>query len=276
MPRLSILLIVLFASAAAPGAHAAGPAQARAAERAKSVRVRVPAPTPRPRSVGLPSDGRLENGMELPQSGVLKLKRPEGPRWGLSELVSLLERGAKRVEKRFPGSVLLVGDLSLRAGGDVGGHRSHESGRDADVGFYFVDSQGRPVHERRFRVVDWRGRAADAPALRFDDARNWALVEAWITDPSSRVEHIFVAKPLRARLLAYARLRGVYLPVLHRASLAMKQPSRGLPHDDHFHVRIACPRSQRGVCLADPPPARASVARRALVDRPKGRNNGGP
>jgi penicillin-insensitive murein endopeptidase len=219
--------------------------------------------------VGSPTDGRLENGVELAAtSDVLRLKRPKGPRWGIEELVEMLERGAARVERRFPGSVLLVGDLSGRSGGDLGGHRSHESGRDADVGFYFVDKRGRPAPVRRFRAVDWRGRAADDPSLRFDDARNWALVEAWMTDPRARVEHVFVAKPIRARLLAHARAKGVYLPVLHRASIAMKQPSRGLAHDDHFHVRIACPRSQRGVCLADPP-KQSSRERRALVDRGK-------
>jgi penicillin-insensitive murein endopeptidase len=136
------------------------------------------------------------------------------------------------------------------------------------VGFYFVDKKGRPAPVRRFRAVDWRGRAADDRSLRFDDARNWALVEAWMTDPRARVEHVFVAKPIRARLLAHARSKGVYLPVLHRASIALKQPSRGLAHDDHFHVRIACPRSQRGVCLADPP-KRESRERRALVGRGK-------
>jgi penicillin-insensitive murein DD-endopeptidase len=273
MPRLSILLIVLLAWAAAPEAHAAGPARARSAARAKSVRSRLPAAESKPRSIGTPTEGRLENGVELPQSSSLKLKRPSGPRWGLAELVGLLERGAKRVELRFPGSVLLVGDLSRRGGGDVAGHRSHESGRDADVAFYFVDALGRPVESRHFRAVDRRGRALDAPSLSFDDARNWALVEAWITDPNARVEHIFVATPIRARLLAHARKRGVYLPVLHRASLALKQPSRGLPHDDHFHVRIACPKSQRGACLASPPD-RLPLARRALVHQPKGRNNG--
>lgn len=226
----------------------------------------------RPLSVGSPSDGRLENGVELTPTAMIKLKRPRGPRWGTDHLVDMLERGAQRVESRFPGSVLLVGDLSARSGGDIGGHRSHESGRDADVGFYFVDAKGKPVESGRFRTVDWRGRASDDPSLRFDDARNWALIEAWLTDPRARIEHIFVAKPIRARLLAHARQRGVYLPVLHRASIALKQPSRGLPHDDHFHVRVACPRSQRDVCLADPP-KRASRERRALVDRPKGRKN---
>jgi penicillin-insensitive murein endopeptidase len=256
-----LLVTLVITGPIRPASAADGP---RASERARASR---------PLSVGSPTDGRLENGVELASArGLLRLKRPRGPRWGIGELVEMLERAAARVQRKFPGSVLLVGDLSRRAGGDLGGHRSHESGRDADVGFYFVDADGKPVEGGRFRAVDWRGRAADDASLRFDDARNWALVEAWVTDPRARVEHIFVAKPIRARLLAHARKKGVYLPVLHRASIAMKQPSRGLSHDDHFHVRIACPRSQRGVCLADPP-KRPERERRALVDGAKRRKN---
>ena len=269
----ALVLLPSPAASAKPAGRAAKAEQSskrRADRRAKKAR----GADTRPLSVGSPTDGRLENGVELEPSQALALKRPKGPRWGIDQLVSLLERGAQRVHSRFPGSVLLVGDLSRRGGGDLGGHRSHESGRDADVGFYFVDRAGKPVESRRFRAVDWRGRAADDPSLSFDDARNWALVEAWVTDPSARIEHIFVAKPIRARLLAHARKKGVYLPVLHRASIALKQPSRGLPHDDHFHVRIACPRSQRAVCVAEPPKQSRSQARRALVDQPKGRKNG--
>jgi penicillin-insensitive murein DD-endopeptidase len=171
----------------------------------------------------------------------------------LPQLVTLLERGARRVRGRHPGSVLLIGDLSRRGGGDLVAHRSHESGRDADVGFYFVDSRGAPVEITRFRAVDSRGRAVGERRLRFDLQRNWMLIQSFLTDPQIRVQHIFVAAPLRKRLLDYARERGVSLPVLHRAGLAMKQPRDGLLHDDHYHVRIACPPRQRDVCVAEPP-----------------------
>lgn len=31
--------------------------------------------------------------------------------------------------------------------------------------------------------------------------------------------------------------------------MALMQPKHGLPHDNHFHVRIACPNEQRGTCV---------------------------
>ena len=224
-------------------------------------------------SVGSPTSGRLERGVRLRAARKkLALKNPRGAVWGLPQLVKMLERGARKVSKRYPGSVLLVGDLSKRGGGRLGGHRSHTSGRDADVGFYFVDKKGEPVATKRFRRVQWDGKAVDAKHLTFDDARNWALVQAWVTDPQARVQHIFVAKPLRQRLLQYARKRGVYLPVLHRAAVAMKQPTRGLVHDDHFHLRIRCPRSQRDVCVSEP--SRGGAPKKPRAPKRKGGSAG--
>ena len=141
------------------------------------------------RSVGSPTNGRLEGGTELVGRDGLKLKLPTSARWGLPQLVLLLERGARRVRGRHPGSVLLIGDLSRRGGGDLVAHRSHESGRDADVGFYFVDPRGTPVEISRFRAVDAKGRAVGERKLRFDLARNWTLIQTWLTDPQVRVQH---------------------------------------------------------------------------------------
>lgn len=205
-------------------------------------------------SIGSPTDGHLVGGTELQPGPGLRLKHAGGARWGLPRLINLLERGARKVRARFDGAVMLVGDLSRARGGEIGGHRSHESGRDADVGFYYLDAKGQGVDTPRFHHVGWDGRAADDPTLRFDDARNWELVKAWVTDPGARVQHIFVAEPLRQRLLRFAREHGTYLPVLQRAAIAMKQPRHAEPHDDHFHVRIACPSGQRDVCVAEARP----------------------
>lgn len=231
-----------------------------------------PAPAKPAASIGSPTDGHLEGGVELHAGPGVALKHATGPHWGLPRLVSLIERAAHKVDKRFDGSVMLVGDLSRPAGGTLGGHRSHESGRDADVGFYYVDAAGHPVETRRFHHVRWDGRAGDALSLRFDDARNWELVKAWVTDPHARVQHIFIAAPLRTRLLVYARAHGTYLPVLQRASIAMKQPRHALPHDDHFHVRIACPGSQRDVCVSEPARRAATRGKKRATKRVRRRH----
>lgn len=230
-------------------ALACGAAWAEPSRLGRTARVAIR--TPAAESVGSPTDGRLHGGAELAPSRALQLKNPSGPRWGLPRLVALLERAAERVAQRFGGSVLVVGDLSRRQGGELGGHKSHESGRDADVAFFFVDAKGHRVAAAEFHPVDESGVATDDRSLYLDDARNWALIQAWVTDPAARVEHVFVADHLRERLLRYARNKGAYLPVLHRAAQVLKQPSRGLSHDDHFHVRIACPLGQQS-CVPEP------------------------
>jgi len=133
--------------------------------------------------------------------------------------------------------VLLVGDLSSREGGSLRGHRSHRSGRDADVAFYYSDARGNRVQSARLLPV--RASGAAASGLRFDEARNWALVEVLVSDSAANVKSIFVAAALKRRLLAYAGRAGIDADLLARADAAMRQPARGRPHDDHFHVRIA-------------------------------------
>jgi penicillin-insensitive murein endopeptidase len=220
------------------------------------------------KSVGAPDDGALVGGVPLEPNPEIRLRWPDGPRWALPSLVSMLERAAQRVGRRFPGSVLLVGDLSRREGGSLPGHASHESGRDADVGFYYTDAGGRVVRTERLVRVEPTGEAAATPReLRFDAARNWALVEAFLTDPEVIVQRIFVAEPVRRILLDYARSSRTPARLVARAARAMRQPTNGPPHDDHFHVRIACPKRALGVCEPQPKAARRTSSERTAALR---------
>jgi penicillin-insensitive murein DD-endopeptidase len=207
------------------------------------------------KSIGAPNEGRLEHGIEVRTSATLRFVPSHAGtsrRFGLPALVTMLERSSERVAKKFPGAVLSLGDLSAKKGGDVTGHHSHESGRDADVGFYLTDKKGNYAPSRLF-VIGPDGRAKDAPSshgpVRFDDARNWAMVASWLEDPLARVSHIFVAKPIRTRLLAAAARAGASPALRNRAALVLMQPRHVLPHDNHFHVRIGCPDDQRGSCV---------------------------
>jgi penicillin-insensitive murein endopeptidase len=84
--------------------------------------------------------------------------------------------------------------------------------------------------------------------MRFDDARNWQLVESWLTDAVARVQYVFVSKPVRNRLLVEARRRGVAPQLLRKAAAVLIEPKRGEAHADHFHVRIYCPTGHRPRC----------------------------
>ena len=182
-------------------------------------------------------------------------------RWGLEPLVTMIDRAARAVRRQFPDAILSVGQLSRAGGGDIDRHRSHESGRDADIGFFMRNAADKQLAPSHFVTVRADGSSAAWPGALFDDAKNWALVAAIVSDPEAHVTHLFVSAPLRARLLAYAERIDAPVAVRMRAAEAMQQPRGALPHDDHFHVRIACP-AHMTACVENPTarPARPPAA----------------
>jgi penicillin-insensitive murein endopeptidase len=207
----------------------------------------------RSRSLGYPWEGRLVRGMQLRESRYVRYV-PEyaaaGRFYGTWQLVQLLERAARRVALRLPGSRLSVGELSSKEGGDVVGHRSHESGRDADVGFFMTRADGRPYAGHSFAQFDAQGRGLPPhPGLRFDDARNWELVAKLVDDADARVQYIFVAHDIKQRLLREAARRKAPAELVSRAAAVLVEPAHGNPHRSHFHVRIYCSPADRSVCL---------------------------
>lgn len=229
------------------------------------------------RSLGSPTEGHLLGGMHLDETSYVRVMPADADgdvRWGLEPLVTMIDRAARAVRKQFPGAVTSVGHLSREGGGEVNRHRSHESGRDADLGFFIRSGAGRQLLPTHFVPFRADGAAVGWPGAYFDDAKNWSMVAAIVSDPEAHVTHIFVASPLRARLLAYAERTGAAPAIRVRAAEVMQQPRGTLPHDDHFHVRIGCPVQMTG-CVENPAPrARPSIAsarprgiepRRALV-----------
>jgi penicillin-insensitive murein DD-endopeptidase len=200
-------------------------------------------------SVGSPSDGWQIRSKKLKASPHLWIQAKSVPySYGHPALVLMLNRTAKQIARQNPSWVLLVGDLSREFGGPLTGHRSHQSGRDADVGFFVTDRDGKPINSRHLLAFDKQGRARDGSGLRFDDYRNWLLVQLWLKDSRANLEYVFIASHLRHRLLEFAQARPAFRQYVAAASQFLRQPSIGLPHDDHFHVRIACPEIQLGLC----------------------------
>ncbi|APR83782.1 Murein endopeptidase [Minicystis rosea] len=213
------------------------------------------------RSVGAPNHGRLEGAALLKQNKTLK-QREGSHSWALPQMVGMLHHAANSVARKHKGSVMFVGDLSGKTGGHLDRHGSHQTGRDADVGFYVVNSKGKSIPVKRFIAFDDAGNARDVPGARFDEARNWSLVEAFLKDRDANVRYLFVTNGLRARLLAYAAKKHAPKELIERASTVMMSPPDADLHDDHFHVRIACPDSMRDVCIEE------STAREPKADAP--------
>ena len=201
-------------------------------------------------SIGAPNAGHLQGGVLLRGSPTLKQKSGSHS-WGLPELVRALQRASVKVAKKHKSSVMLVGDLSGRTGGFLERHGSHQTGRDADVGLYVMNSKSKPVNVRHFVAFDATGKGRELPWAMFDEVRNWELVEALLQDEKANVRYLFIASPLRAKLLAQAVKKHASKELVTRAAAAMMSPPEADVHDDHIHVRIGCPESMRGVCIEE-------------------------
>ena len=226
------------------------------------------------RSVGSPTDGHLVGGSHLDDSAYIRslpMYAGSDDRWGLGSLVAMIDRSARAVHRQFPDAVLSVGHLSQRGGGDIDRHASHESGRDADLSFYIRSQTNHPLYSDQMVSFRGDGTTPTWPGALFDDAKNWALISAIAQETHARVTYIFVAAPLRARLLAYAARAGAPLAIRSRAAELMVQPRGSLPHDDHFHVRIGCPADSRG-CIELPTATRG----RRIAHGPAGHVHIGP
>jgi penicillin-insensitive murein endopeptidase len=201
-------------------------------------------------SVGAPNHGELHNARVLhagKRIRVVETYATDDARYGTEDLVLLLEHAAHHVAQIGQPFTLAVGDLSKQEGGPIARHASHQSGRDADLGFYLRGTKGQVLVDR-FLPIDAAGRVVGSPSIVFDDARNWALVQA-LLDTTVRVTHIFVAPTIRTRLLAYAAAHEVPPDVRFRAAMVLMQPSDAPLHDDHFHVRIGCPAASKAKCV---------------------------
>ncbi|MFW5925777.1 MAG: penicillin-insensitive murein endopeptidase [Myxococcota bacterium] len=197
------------------------------------------------RSIGWTSRGLLVGGAEVTESALIR--HPEGDQergwfWGTAELVSLVHHAASRVAEASPGGARLqVGELSRQGGGDIPGHRSHENGRDVDLGFYFTDRGGESIETDSFVPVRWHGKAAyRGKRIRFDDERNWHLVEALLSQTEVPVQYIFTHPTIRKRLLRTARRLRVPTEIRERVRRVMLRAGTSNPHRNHFHVRVYC------------------------------------
>jgi penicillin-insensitive murein endopeptidase len=196
-------------------------------------------------SIGMPHKGVLTKPVELPAEGPgYRFLAANERHFGTARAVTAIARAAAAVARERPGSTLVVGDISARHGGHISSHASHRSGRDADLLLYMTTLGGAPVTSSGFVHVGNDGLAwdeGDKRFLRFDVERQWLLVKALVEDPESRVQWMFVSRPVEAMLIEWARARGEPGDTIVRAMDMMLQPAPpAQSHDDHVHVRVAC------------------------------------
>ena len=181
-------------------------------------------------SVGFADRGRLINAVHMSHDAAWICQRPELA-WGAQETIEALSTAFRAVHERFPASApARLGQIGARDGGYLRPHRSHQSGRDADISFFYKnDASPRPGAPRE-RLMD--------------PERNWALLRALITLTDVQVILVDrrIVSVLRKHALAAGEDRAWIDRVFGGGKAALVQHAHR--HRDHFHVRFFAPRSQ--------------------------------
>lgn len=179
-------------------------------------------------SVGFAHQGRLINGVQFPRGEGYVVVRPAAA-WATQETVEAVQAAIRRVREQFPEAhPLRVNQISGPEGGWLRPHRSHQSGRDVDLAFYYPTPE--PIRVRaRENVIDVE--------------KTYALVEALITETD--VQLILVDRRVIRVLVDHGRALGrdpAWLASIFSGQNALVRHARG--HRDHLHVRFYNPRAQ--------------------------------
>jgi penicillin-insensitive murein endopeptidase len=210
-------------------------------------------------SVGKPNRGYLIEGTRLPDKGAGYLSREvwlaRNNRYGTDELIDLVSGVARRMRGHVKDVKLVVADLSSKGGGGGASssqfHRSHQSGRDADLLPYMRDAEGKPFEPDAMHVFDAHGVAKDGTGIKLDVPRTWALVKELLGAPEAPVQYIFMYEPLVLLLLEHAKQAGEPEALIAKARKALRQPGDSARHDDHMHVRVYCSEADRAYGCID-------------------------
>jgi LysM repeat protein len=155
--------------------------------------------------------------------------RDESRSYTTPEVVGALLDAIEAVRTQFPDTCdLFLGDFSCGSGGSAIHHRSHQNGRDVDVGMYAKGN--RPLNSFVPMGED-----------NLDAAKTWCLMENLIA--SQRVQYIFLDRRVQKVLYEYALTRGYDQEYLQRVfgnvRGSLVQHVRN--HFDHMHVRFFTP-----------------------------------
>lgn len=183
-------------------------------------------------SSGRPQAGDLSNGSQLPKKGP-GFKHVGRYRYGTDETITYLRYAAWVVASIFPGTArVVVQDISRNGGGRLPPHRSHRTGRDADISWYVKGN-------KKLRNLKTLAKGD------FDLPKTWTFIEALLR--TGAVQYLFIDREIQGWLYEYAvRQEGwdpETLDTIFQHPNGGKRPIirhvRG--HRNHLHVRFVCP-----------------------------------
>ena len=194
-------------------------------------------------SVGRPNRGSLKNAVHIDPDGdglgkgyAVSMHRPD--LWGTPELIKLIKQCGLYYRRYFSRkySPIPIGDLSSRKGGPLKSHKSHQSGRDVDVGFM----RKKPLSKGYFKNTSPR---------QMNMYAQWVVLKCYLDSPKTQM--VFIERSLVRALKKYVKR------IYKKRKKKLKKYLSFFPggknkriypdkvHKSHMHVRIHCPKGDR-------------------------------
>lgn len=198
-----------------------------------------------PLSVGPANSGVLFNAVRMPKGKHWVLMEP-GLAWGTQETIDYLKTAIEAVHAEHDAAhKLYIGHISAKKGGYLSPHKSHQSGRDVDISYFY----------KKKKKLRWYRRVN---AKNLDRERTWSFVRALLT--KTDVEYIFINTSVQKLLKEHALkigedadwLDSVFQYRGKRGRKKKRKKAVSFPiirhapgHDTHIHVRFYNPRAQK-------------------------------
>ncbi len=212
-----------------------------------------------PQAIGGYARGCQAGAVQLPETGptwqAMRLSRNRN--WAQPETVDFVQDLSRFAASQPGWAGLYVGDMSQPRGGPMlTGHRSHQSGLDADIWMLPPQRLNLTANERENISSISMRRANGAYTNSSWTPQHEAILKAAASDP--RVARIFVFPGAKVAMCQSA--------TGDRSWLRKIRPWWG--HHYHFHVRLNCPAGDSSCAAQNPPPAGDGCAEaQGWVDR---------
>ena len=184
------------------------------------------------------SSGFLKNPLTLPSTELYKTRESKNPKrgrnYGVPEMIFAIKSAVEAVHEAHPNTKrLVIGDLSRPSGGFFPPHLSHQSGRDADIGYY-TKGKYQPEYLMKIR------------AHQLDVERTWTFLHSFLKD--DKVQYIFMDHRLQRPLYKYLKNKIKIPPRLLSKYISYPRRKGGIirhlkGHADHMHVRFYAPQT---------------------------------
>jgi len=180
-------------------------------------------------SVGFVDAGRVVNSERMPDGKDWVVVTPEKT-YGTHETVAYLEKAIAAVRAAHPEAPPIhVNQIGAQDGGFLRPHKSHQSGRDVDLAFYYPTEEVIHIRERE-KVINV--------------GLTWAMLKSIVQNTD--VQLVLLDRHVQKVLYDYALKQGedqAWLDSLfHNGHASLVQHARR--HRDHMHVRFYNPRAQ--------------------------------